>query len=315
MATPDDRWADYFRAQGHAAVTPLGQGMEGVVYDVGDGLVGKVWFRRGPDDLLLTQAFQKELAAQDLPYATPLILDVKEADGQTVTLEQRLPGTPLLTLIEEDRIPLARAHEAALTAVTELAGTEAGPAARALTVLDETTPLWTDHERWTEALAALARRRAAAHADVLRARITDFDRKQSRVDSLLARVPPGPERIVHGDLVPANILVDDAFRVTALIDWSFLTTAGDHTFDASVTAGVFDMYGPGARASDDALTSALAERHGHSPARMLLYRAAYAIATANAFGADGLDGHFAWCAATLEREDVVETLFAANPDL
>ena len=45
---------------------------------------------------------------------------------------------------------------------------------------------------------------------------------------------------------------------------------------------------------------------------MLLYRAAYAIATANAFGADG---HFPWCAAMLEREDVVETLLSANPNL
>ena len=38
-------------------------------------------------------------------------------------------------------------------------------------------------------------------------------------------------------------------------------------------------------------------------------------ATACAFSRDGTDGHFAWCAAVLERADVVETLFAANPDL
>ncbi|WP_158849571.1 phosphotransferase family protein [Saccharothrix deserti] len=313
--TPDDHWVDYFRAQGHPTATQLGRGMEGVVYDVGEGLVEKVWFQRRRDDLLLTQEFQKELAAQDLPYATPVILDVREADGHAVTLERRLPGTSLLTLMQRERIPRALAHEAALTAVTGLARTEAGPAARALTVLDETTPLWSGHEHWTQALAALVRRRAAAHAEVLRARITDFDRKLERVERLLECVPPGPDRLVHGDIIPANVLVDDAFQVTALIDWSFLTTAGDHAFEASVATGVFDMYGPGARASDDALTVVLAGRHGHSPARMLLYRAAYAIATANAFGADGADGHFAWCAATLEREDVVETLFTANPDL
>jgi aminoglycoside phosphotransferase (APT) family kinase protein len=150
---------------------------------------------------------------------------------------------------------------------------------------------------------------------VLRARITDFDRKLARVDHLLDLVPPGPDRVLHGDIVPENILVDDTFHVTALIDWSFLTTAGDHTFEASVAAGVFDMYGPNARASDDTLTIALTERHGHSRARMLLYRAAYAIATANAFSATGADGHFAWCAAALERADVVETLFVGTPDL
>jgi len=312
---PDDRWVDHFRSLGHPAVAPLGRGMEGVVYELGDGRVGKVWFQRGRADLLLTQEFQLELQGQGLPYATPLIVEMDEVDGHAVTLERRLPGTPLSILLEQQRIPLAAAHEAALAAATGLAGTEAGPAARALTVLDETTPLWAGGERWTEVLAALVRRRAVAHAEVLRARITDFDRKLERVHRLLERVPPAPDRVVHGDIVPANVLVDDAFRVTALIDWSFLTTAGDHTFEASITAGVFDMYGPGARASDDALTAVLAERHGHSLARMLLYRAAYAIATACAFSRDGTDGHFAWCAAVLERADVVETLFAANPDL
>ena len=289
--------------------------MEGVVHDLGDGFVGKAWFRRGPADLLLTQEFQQELLAQDLPYATPLIVQVDEVDGHAVTLERRLPGTPLSDSLQEERIPLAVAHEAALAVVAGLAGTEAGPAARALTVLEESTSLWARHERWTEALAALVERRAAAHADVLRARITDFDRKLACVHRLLERVPPAPDRIVHGDLVPANILVDDEFRVTAVIDWSFLTTAGDHTFEASIAAGIFDMYGPGARASDDVLTAVLAQQHGHSLARMLLYRAAYAIATANAFGVDGADGHFAWCAAVLERDDVLEILFAANPDL
>jgi aminoglycoside phosphotransferase (APT) family kinase protein len=316
MTTNDvERWADHFRARGHATVTPLGSGMEGIVYDVGDGLVGKVWFRRRPDDLRLTRAFQEELAAQDLPYATPLIVETGEADGHAVTLERRLPGTPLAELVRQGRIPPAAAHRAALAAVTGLAGTEAGPAARALAVLEEATPFRAGHGRFGDALAALVRRRAAAHAGVLRARVSDFDRKLARIDRLLARVPDGPDRVVHGDIVPENVLVDDAFRVTALIDWSFLTTAGDHTFEAAVAASVFDMYGPGARASEDALTRALVEEHGHSPARMLLYRAAYAVATATAFAADGSDGHFAWCAAMLERDDVVATLFAADPDL
>jgi len=43
---------------------------------------------------------------------------------------------------------------------------------------------------------------------------------------------------------------------------------------------------------------------------MLLYRAAYAIATANAFGDDGRDGHFGWCASSLEREDIIDMLFS-----
>jgi Phosphotransferase enzyme family len=311
----DDRWIDYFIAQGHPTATPLGRGMEGAVYDLGEGLVGKVWFERRAVDLLLTQEFQRELKAQGLPFATPLITDVTEADGHAVTREDRLPGTPLLALMQQEQIPLTAAHQATLTAVTGLAATEAGPAARDLAVLDEPSALWAGHDNWPDALSALVRQRAVTHGVVLRARIKDFDRKLARVLRLLDKVPTGPDRIVHGDICPENVLVDEQFRVTALIDWSFFTTAGDHTFEAAVAAGIFDMYGPQARASDDVLTQSLIRDHGHSPARMLLYRAAYSIATANAFGDDGEDGHFAWCASSLEREDLIETLFSGDPDL
>lgn len=41
---------------------------------------------------------------------------------------------------------------------------------------------------------------------------------------------------------------------------------------------------------------------------MLVYRAAYALAGANAYSAQGEDGHFAWCVATFERPDVRRVL-------
>ena len=74
--------------------------------------------------------------------------------------------------------------------------------------------------------------------------------------------------------------------------------------EAAAAAGIFDMYGPDARASDDALTRALTTDRGHCPNRMMLYRAAYAIATANASSAGGDDGHFAWCASQLQAADL-----------
>ena len=58
------------------------------------------------------------------------------------------------------------------------------------------------------------------------------------------------------------------------------------------------------------MTSRLISDYGYPQNRMLLYRAAYAIATANAFGDDGRDGHFGWCASSLEREDIIDMLFS-----
>jgi len=41
---------------------------------------------------------------------------------------------------------------------------------------------------------------------------------------------------------------------------------------------------------------------------LLIYQASYAVATANAFTADGSDGHFAWCLSQLRRPDIAKAL-------
>jgi hypothetical protein len=73
-----------------------------------------------------------------------------------------------------------------------------------------------------------------------------------------------------------------------------------HTFDASLAAGFFDMYGPDARRLDNLLLNRF-ERLGHDRERMDLYRRAYAITTATIYDADATDGHYAWCVGQLTR--------------
>jgi aminoglycoside phosphotransferase (APT) family kinase protein len=87
----------------------------------------------------------------------------------------------------------------------------------------------------------------------------------------------------------------------AVLDFGFLTTAGDPRFDAAIAAAVMNMYGPHAQAITDALTARLARDLGYPADVLLTYRAAYAVATANAFTPDGSDGHFAWCIGQLRR--------------
>lgn len=98
----------------------------------------------------------------------------------------------------------------------------------------------------------------------------------------------------------------------AVLDWGFLSTQGDAAFDASITAGIFDMYGPGARAVDDELIDLLVSNNGFSRQRLLLYRAIYGIMTANVYDPTGQDGHYAWCVRMLDREDITEALYASS---
>ncbi len=278
----------------------LGSGMEGVTYALGDGRVAKVWSSRTEAGLRPLIDFYAELGGLSLPFATPEIHEVSTVDGRAVTIERHLPGVPLSAALAGGAVDVRTAQECALAVLEALAGAIAGPAARALPVFGE--PLWSSADAgWI----SLLHRRLALFGAQLRPVVDRFDAKVERVAALLSELPPDPGRVVHGDLCLPNILVDAADgRVLAVLDWGFLSTAGDPAFDASTFAGFFDMYGPEARQRDDELTAMICARLGHPRELLLLYRAFYALIGSNAYSPTGDDGHFQWCVATLNRGDI-----------
>jgi hypothetical protein len=296
--------------------------MEGAVYRLGDGTVAKVWRRRTPAELLLWQAYYTDVAVAGLPFATPEILRVDEVDGTAVTIERELPGRPLDEWTAWPGGPDAGAgsedsardrdrpdaDDGVLGILRALAGVSGTAAMRALPVLDEDRPFRRDGEDFPAALAGLLARRTARSGALLRAHVPDFDRRYAAVADRLAALDPGPDTLVHGDLVAPNIHVDDTGRPVAVLDFGFLSTAGDPRFEAGVTAAILDMYGPDAAAATETRTDRYAARLGHPAEVLRLYRAAYAIATADVFSADGSDGHFAWCVRRLTCPEVTAAL-------
>ncbi|GAA4219133.1 phosphotransferase [Actinocatenispora rupis] len=301
-------WADRLRRNGFAVEEALGSGMEAAAFTLGPDSVVKVWFDRTAADLAPLVSFYAELLDAGLPFATPDVREVSSLAGRAVTVERRLPGGTLHDALASGAIGPPTAQSAALTVITALAEVAAGPAAAALPVLGEAPPWSPNAPTWGDALAAVLRRRLDRYGAGLRAAVRDLDAKVAGVLRLLAELPPAPRGLVHGDLCQPNVLVDDTGRVTALLDWGFLTTKGDPAFDAATFAGFFDMYGPDARRWDDTLTALFCDRLGHRRDRLLLYRAYYALIGAHAYDPAGADGHFAWCAATLDRPDVTALL-------
>jgi hypothetical protein len=66
-----------------------------------------------------------------------------------------------------------------------------------------------------------------------------------------------------GCLFGQNILVDEAVRPTAVLDFGFLSTAGDPRLDASISAVIMNIYGPRAPAIARALTDRLGAELGY----------------------------------------------------
>jgi Ser/Thr protein kinase RdoA (MazF antagonist) len=172
---------------------------------------------------------------------------------------------------------------------------------RRLTVQGDDRPLWLGHTRFPDALAALIERAAHRHGSLLAVHVTDLSEKVVRTTSALRSLPDSPVTVIHGDLVPPNIHVDDTGRPVAILDFGFFSTAGDPAFEAAVTAAIWDMYGPHAEEHTAALTQLFAAELHYSPETLTLYQRAYALATYDLFSPDGNDGHFHWCVALLNR--------------
>lgn len=261
-------WFDHFTRQGHDP-KPLAAGVEGAIYDLGNGLIAKVWRERRAAELERMQSFYVDVAAACLPFGTPEILRVEQVGGTSVTYERKLPGEPL-----QGRLDVAD-HDA---------------------------------DTFQAALLALLDRRAIRFGDVIREHLPDFDRRYSALRERLATLGAWPDTVIHGDLLGGNVLVDDQARPLAVLDFGFLTTAGDPRLDAAITANIMNMYGPHAPAITQNLTARIARELGHPADVLLVYQAAYAVATSNAFTPDGRDGHFAWCIAQLRRADISEAI-------
>ncbi len=302
------RWLDHFNGQGHEAKS-LAAGVEGAIYDLGDGLVAKVWRERRAAELERMQRFYADVAAADLPFGTPEILRVEQVNGTSVTYERKLPGEPLQRRLDvNDREIGPSAVRCVIDVLRALATVPATASMRRLSVLDEDQPFWADADTFQAALLSLIGRRVTRFGTVIREHLPDFERRYTALQERLATLDTWRDTVIHGDLLGGNILVDEQNQPLAVLDFGFLTTAGDPRLDAAITASVMNMFGPHAPSITHDLTAQFARDLGYPTEVLLTYQAAYAAATSNAFTADGSDGHFGWCIAQLRRADISEAL-------
>jgi aminoglycoside phosphotransferase (APT) family kinase protein len=286
----------------------LGQGMEGAVYTIDHARIAKIWVGESEMSLQQDRTFYDTLAVKSFRFATPRILEVHLIENRCVTIEQRLPGTTMSHHLRSGRITLDRARSTFVDVLADLAASGPLPAARVLPVMDEHIMHYHAAQNFPEALGALVQRRVGRFRQVLDSAVEALDAEVDALRGRLYEIDTGDRTVIHGDLTLDNILTNDDGALTAVLDWGFFTTEGDPAFDAAVAASIFDMYGESALDTELGLYTEIEERLGYSREALLVYRAAYSLITANAYDADGNDGHFAWCVAALNRPDVARAL-------
>ncbi|RZU63205.1 aminoglycoside phosphotransferase family protein [Zhihengliuella halotolerans] len=280
----------------------LAKGMEGSVYLLHDGTVGKVPHSSGPS-AAQDDGFGTALATRSFPFAVPAPLGTTDlSDGRTMRIERLLPGRPLDDF-----------YDPTLGALNSHVVTAVGDVLAGLRELQFEVPARTilDGERydatvdtWADTLVSLGHRRFAKFGKQLRARDPDVRRTVSDLLTFLASRRDIEPRVIHGDICGANVLVDDDCHVTAVIDWGFFSVLAEPELDAAIASAVLDMYGPHAADIEGELTDALVERFDLNRDALVAYKGVYALMTSNVYSPDGTDGHFAWCSAILARPDV-----------
>ncbi len=259
-------------------------------------------------ELLTLRSFYEALSSAGPGVMTPRIHRILELDGQAATVETRLEGRPLRDSMSDDAHHLnAPAVACVVDVLDTLARVVPTDAMKVLPVLAG-EPAFDGQRTFERSLADLVERRAQKFRGPLSARIHQLDDVVTATSACLTEPEPAPPRLIHGDLIPANILVDSATRPVATLDFGFLTTVGDSAFDAAITASIYDMYGPRAAVNEAILEEAIVDRFGYEPRRLLIYRSAYALVTSNCFSPAGTDGHFEWCLRMLARPQLREAL-------
>jgi Phosphotransferase enzyme family len=287
----------------------IASGMEGHVFRLENQSVAKVWHFKTLEEIVSLRHFYELLQTLDFPFETPLITQVQEIDGTTISIEKELPGTSMRTLVKEDELePPTFAFEAGLTILSALKNKMLRGSKVHLPILGIMPSQQAKLSGSTAVLLEVANQKVKKYGDQLRCSVPDFDWIFQRTIIHLLELRANEMQAVHGDLCPENILLDAEGKVTAVLDWGMMSLFGDSVLDASIASGIYNMYGPHHRQIDEMFLTACEARLGYSREQLLLYRALYAIIQSNAFSEDGSDGHYAWCVENLLRDDLRSVL-------
>jgi fructosamine-3-kinase len=280
----------------------LSSGMEAEVYAYGRDAVLKLYVGTASlTDLRILQDFYNSLDRRLVPYALPRIYTVAEEAGLLITIEQRLTGTCLsavLPMLSADR--LDRLMQRYLTAALALSHIQAPSGFERYKLFDPDGLSQRVNGDWHQFLSRYLTYKLAQVAPYLSRDVPQFALKVQQLRAVLDQPYRGDERLIHGDFFPGNLLINDQYDITALLDFGLLTMYGDYLFDIATGWVFFDMYDELEVQVRERYLAMLLERLGeHIRGKLYRYVLIYSIISANTYSSNCSDGHYQWCVANL----------------
>lgn len=266
----------------------LGSGWESTIYALGTTQILRIPRpEAGSEDQVRAQAaFTANLPP--LPFAVPRVREISRIDDQLYVIEGRIAGQSMAALLPklsgERRVAALRAYLAAAEAMSAAAAP--GKAFGDL-LLDQPRRC----DKWSDYLTARVRKAAAD--DMLAAEIPGLAGIVERFIARLEAIPDPASCIVHGDIWPPNVMMNDELQVTGLIDFSFTTRIGDHVMDLAGACHFLLATKSSSQADHDYLKQLILAKHG---ADVIDRIGLYAVWFAFDFAFNHDDAAvFAWC--------------------
>jgi hypothetical protein len=283
----------------------LSSGMEAEVYAYGPDSVLKIYPGTVDlGDLRILRDFYGSLDRQLVPYALPRIHKVVQEDGTLISIEQKLIGAPLSTVLPSLKDgQLDAMMQRYLNAALALSRIQAPPTFERYKLFDPEGISNRTNGDWHRFLNRFLTHKLTEVSRFLSRDVPQFEAKVQRLCVVLDQPYRGDYQLIHGDYFPGNLLINDEHHITALLDFGLLTMYGDYLFDIATGWVFFDMYDELEVQARDRYLAVTLERLGEQVrGRLYRYVLIYSILSANTYSPNCGDGHYQWCVTNLRNQ-------------
>ncbi|MDM5200815.1 aminoglycoside phosphotransferase family protein [Fictibacillus enclensis] len=284
----------------------LGSGMEAEVYALSDHKVLKVYNHMSDlNKQWSLKEFYAGIHSDGLSYELPYIYDVFLENGIVVTIEKRIEGSNMQSLLSDLSFnEQSTMMEIYLKAHLDLQQIKGKSTIKRFVLFDEPSLSPIKIDNWYDVLKEKIRQKQPELKPYFKRDVPDYETKLNDLMKILSKGYKGEHSLIHGDFFPGNLLMNTNSQVTGLIDFGWMTMYGDPLFDIAIGWICFDMY--------DELNSNIRDRYlniilstlGEGARKDLyFYVLVYSFIMANFYSEDCSDGHYQWCVKNINNKN------------
>lgn len=280
----------------------INKGIESEVFAVNDEQVLKIYKSKShARSLSILKEFYASINRSLLPFEIPVIHTVSVEGNYCVTLEKRLPGTPMARILPSllpDEID--EMLESYLNAQLCLQRIKMPDTTLRYRLFDEENLSDRFAGDWNHFICRILASRVKKIESLLEHKVEKLQLKIDLLTSVFRKPYTGEYFLIHGDYFPGNILINDFRHITAILDFGIFTMYGDPLYDIATGWVFFDMFDELKANIRKRYYSLLLKKMGkHIQEQINTYVLLYSILSCDIYPQDLKGDHFNWCVNNL----------------